>query len=101
MDLDYLPQILIVPISSRTGKDIHPALFWDYPIEGEEAIESFMWSLTFPTQFTTKKRNLVIIRGNGTHTRRERNYLTRYASDSFHVHFPGRLTRQQLNKASV
>ena len=62
MDLDYLPHILIVPISSRTGKDIHLALFWDYPIEGEEAIESFKWSLTFPTQFTTKKRNLVIIR---------------------------------------
>ena len=62
MDLDYLPHILIVPISSRTGEDIHLALFWDYPIEGEEAIETFKWSLTFPTQFTTKKRNIVIIR---------------------------------------
>ena len=39
--------------------------------------------------------------GNGTHTGRDGNYLTRYTSDSFHMHFSGRLTRQQLNKASV
>ena len=48
MDLDYLPHILIVPISSITGKDIYPALFWDYPEECKQAIESFKWSLTPP-----------------------------------------------------
>ena len=48
MDLDYLPHILIVPISSITGKDVYLALFWDYPEECKQAIESFKWSLTLP-----------------------------------------------------
>ena len=48
MDLDYLPHILIVPISSITGKDIYLALFWDYPEKCKQAIESFKWSLTLP-----------------------------------------------------
>ena len=48
MDLDYLPHILIVPISSITGKDVYLALFWDYPEECKQAIESFKWSLTPP-----------------------------------------------------
>ena len=48
MKLNYLPHILIVPISSITGKDIYPALFWDYPEECKQAIESFKWSLTLP-----------------------------------------------------
>ena len=46
--LDYLPQILIVPISSITGEDIHPALFNDYPDDCKEAIESFKWSVELP-----------------------------------------------------
>ena len=48
MDFDYLPHILIVPISSITGKDVYLALFWDYPEECKQAIESFKWSLTLP-----------------------------------------------------
>ena len=48
MDLDYLPHTLIVPISSILGKDIYLALFWDYPEECKQAIESFKWSLTLP-----------------------------------------------------
>ena len=48
MDLDYLPHILIIPISSLTGKDVYLALFWDYPKECKQAIESFKWSRTLP-----------------------------------------------------
>ena len=48
MDLDYLPHILIVPISSITGKDVYLALFWDYPEDCKQAIESFKWSRTLP-----------------------------------------------------
>ena len=48
MRLDYLPRILIVPISSITGEDIHPALFKDYPDDCKEAIESFKWSVELP-----------------------------------------------------
>ena len=48
MDLDYLPHILIIPTSSITGKDVYLALFWDYPEECKQAIESFKWSLTLP-----------------------------------------------------
>ena len=42
MDLDYLPHILIIPISSITGKDVYLALLWDYPEECKQAIESFI-----------------------------------------------------------
>ena len=48
MDLDYLPHILIVPISSITGKDTCPALFKDYPDDCKKAIESFKWSVKLP-----------------------------------------------------
>ena len=48
MDLDYLPHILIVPTSSITGKDVYLALFWDYPEDCKQAIESFKWSRTLP-----------------------------------------------------
>ena len=48
MKLTYLPQILIVPISSITGEHIHPALFKDYPDDCKEAIESFKWSVELP-----------------------------------------------------
>lgn len=48
MSLDYLPYILIVPISSTTGKDFHPALFFDYPEKCKEKIESFEWSIEKP-----------------------------------------------------
>ena len=58
MKLDYLPGILIVPISSITGEDIHPALFKDYPDDCKEAIESFKWSVELPkhTMHTMKVR---------------------------------------------
>ena len=49
MKLTYLPQILIVPISSITGEHIHPALFKDYPDDCKEAIESFKWSVELPS----------------------------------------------------
>ena len=55
MQLDYLPQILIVPISSITGKDTYPALFKDYPDDCKEAIESFKWSVELP-KLTMKVR---------------------------------------------
>ena len=48
MDLDYLPHILIIPISSITGKDVYLALLWDYPEDCKQAIESFKWSFTLP-----------------------------------------------------
>ena len=48
MSLDYLPYILIVPISSTNGKDFHPALFFDYPKTCKDKIESFEWSIEKP-----------------------------------------------------
>ena len=48
LELDYLPSILIVPISSDNGRDIHPGLFWDYPEECTTAIEEFSWSIDQP-----------------------------------------------------
>ena len=48
LELDYMPHILIVPINGLTGKDIHPALFSDYPEKCKEMIESFGWSTTLP-----------------------------------------------------
>ncbi len=44
LGLKKLPFILIVPISSKTGKDIHPALFRDFPDECKEKIEKYKWS---------------------------------------------------------
>ena len=46
--LDYLPHILMVPINGRTGKEMHPALFCDYPEMCKAQIESFEWSDTLP-----------------------------------------------------
>ena len=48
LKLDYLPHILIVPISGETGRDLHPMLFYDYPEMCKEMIESFEWSTTLP-----------------------------------------------------
>ena len=49
LNLDYLPSIMIVPISSDNGKDIHPGLFWNYPDECKSAIdERFSWSIDQP-----------------------------------------------------
>lgn len=48
LELDYLPHILIVPISGETGRDVHPALFSDYPERCKELIENFEWSTTPP-----------------------------------------------------
>lgn len=54
MKLDYLPRILIVPISGITGKEIHPGFFHDFPEKCKEMINSFEWSTTRP-KTTTKK----------------------------------------------
>ncbi|KAL9959561.1 hypothetical protein ACROYT_G032892 [Oculina patagonica] len=50
MKLDYLPSILIVPISNNNGKDIHPGFFWDYPEECIRAIKGFLWSIEQPAK---------------------------------------------------
>lgn len=58
LTLDYLPHILIVPISKETGKDFHPVLFYEYPEECKEVIKDFEWCLTFsrpPVKFELKK----------------------------------------------
>ena len=44
LGLEKLPFILIVPISNTTGKDIHPALFRDFPDECKKKIEEYKWS---------------------------------------------------------
>ena len=46
MELEELPFILIVHINSRTGKDICPALFRDFPDECKKKIEKYKWSKT-------------------------------------------------------
>lgn len=48
LKLWYLPHILIVPISGANGRDIHPALFHDYPEKCKKMIESYEWSCTLP-----------------------------------------------------
>ena len=48
LQLNYLPAILIVPISGTTGQDIHPSLFYEYPEKCKEMIESYEWSTTLP-----------------------------------------------------
>ena len=48
MKLDYLPPILLVPISFRNGQDIQPGLFYDYPDECKEAVERDIWDTTLP-----------------------------------------------------
>lgn len=55
LKLNYLPHILIVPISGITGQDIHPGLFCDFPKECKEMINSFEWSTTPPKPPATKK----------------------------------------------
>ena len=64
MDLDYLPHILIVPISSITGRDIHPMLFWDYPEECKEAIKSFKWSIELPKPTMKVRGGLFLKKGH-------------------------------------
>ena len=44
MSLSYLPHILIVPISGKTGESIYPGLFFDYPVKCKEVVESFEWT---------------------------------------------------------
>ena len=48
LDLDYIPPILLVPISSNNGRDIQPGLFCDYPEECKSAINDDCWSTTLP-----------------------------------------------------
>ena len=44
LGLKKLPYILIVPIDNKTGNDIRPALFRDFPKECKEKIEHYEWS---------------------------------------------------------
>ncbi|XP_078348475.1 uncharacterized protein LOC144633495 [Oculina patagonica] len=48
LKLEYLPHILIIPISGKTGQDIYPGLFFDYPEKCKEVIESFEWTAGLP-----------------------------------------------------
>ncbi len=47
LKLKELPYILIVPISNTTGKDIHPALFRDFPRKCKRVLEDYRWSKEF------------------------------------------------------
>ena len=48
MKLEYLPPILLVPISNNDARDIHPGLFLNYPDECKRAINADVWSVTLP-----------------------------------------------------
>lgn len=48
LKLDYLPSILIVPISGDNGKDIFPGFFCDYPEDCKEKIEEYWWGTELP-----------------------------------------------------
>lgn len=48
MKLEYLPPILLVPISNNDARDIHPGLFLNYPDECKRAINVDVWSVTLP-----------------------------------------------------
>ena len=48
-ELNYLPSILIVPISGESGRDIYPGLFTDYPKDCKELINKrFSWYPELP-----------------------------------------------------
>ena len=48
MKLEYLPPILLVPISNNDARDIHPGLFLDYPEKCKSALNEDFWSPTLP-----------------------------------------------------
>ena len=48
MKLEYLPPILLVPISNNDACDIHPGLFLNYPDGCKRAINADVWSVTLP-----------------------------------------------------
>ena len=48
LKLEYLPHILIIPISGKTVQDIHPGHFFDYPENCKEVINSFEWIAGLP-----------------------------------------------------
>ena len=50
LDLNYLPSVLLVPISGESGRDIHPGLFFDYPKECKEWIDNQFWWGTKPPE---------------------------------------------------
>lgn len=61
LDLDYLPAILIVPISSDNGQDIYPGLFYDYPDDCKNTINQYSWSKKQPEPSQKiKKTNKVL-----------------------------------------
>lgn len=48
LGLDYLPLILLVPISNNDVRYVHPGLFYDYPHECKNALNENFWSTTLP-----------------------------------------------------
>ena len=49
LDLDYLPSIMMLAISSNTWQRHHPGLFWDYPDECKSEIDKrFSWFIDQP-----------------------------------------------------
>ena len=50
LKLNYLPSVLLVPISGESGRDIHPGLFFDYPKECKEWIDNQFWWGTEPPE---------------------------------------------------
>ena len=48
LQLSYRPKILIVPIHSLTGNQIHPGLFSDVPKQNKTVMSSYSWSVEMP-----------------------------------------------------
>ena len=48
LKLSKLPEILIVPISNQSGKDIHPTIFHEFPQECTKRLDDFIWSVKMP-----------------------------------------------------
>ncbi|CAB4044435.1 Hypothetical predicted protein, partial [Paramuricea clavata] len=59
LGLDELPHILIVPISNKTGKEIHPAMFNNVPDECKNEIQLYNWSKV-PISVTKKIKNWMV-----------------------------------------
>lgn len=48
LQLSYRPKVLIVPIHSLTGNQIHPGLFSDIPKQTKAILSSYTWSVETP-----------------------------------------------------
>ena len=67
LNLSRLPYILIVPISSVTGYQINPGIFYDYPNECKEKLNQYKWSKTIKPKAKTLMlpKNLAMSKLNG------------------------------------